>query len=156
MSSPYPPPYTCHTVSTCHLSLQSSCVAVDATTLTCLVPPTNANSGQIQYSLVLDDAPFPDISDIELLQLSSSPNPSGFILIDTSVSLEVDTATVRITVRIFHMQLITYDILPPFSNSHLHTYIRIYPHISHSPSIGHEPRVCTSRRNQSYSRRCCM
>ena len=88
-----------------HLSLQSSCVAVDATTLTCLVPPTNANSGQIQYSLILDNAPFPDISDIELLQLSSSPNPSGFTLVVTPVSLEAGSAIVRITVRNMHLML---------------------------------------------------
>ena len=105
VSSPYPPPYTCQCAFTCHLSLQSSCVAVDATTLTCLVPPTNANSGQIQYSLILDNAPFPDISDIELLQLSSSPNPSGFTLVVTPVSLEADSAIVRITVRNMHLML---------------------------------------------------
>ena len=96
VSSPNPPPQC---VSTCHLSLQSSCKVIDVSTLTCLVPPANANSGQIQYSLILDNAPFPDISDIEFLQLSSSPNPSGFRLVSASVTY-YQLERIRIRVRI--------------------------------------------------------
>ena len=112
VSSPNPPPYT----RQCDLSLQSSCDVVNAT-LTCLVPPTNADSGQIQYSLVLDNAPFPDISDIEFLQLSSSPNPSAFTLIATPVSLEADSAIIRITVRNMHLM---------YKYSRIHTSLSLY------------------------------
>lgn len=97
VSSPLSPTlYTC--VSTCHLSLQSPCMVVDTTTLTCISPPMTADSGQIQYALILDNAQFPNIPDFEL-QLSARPDPTGFTLVVTSVSLEAETAIVRITVR---------------------------------------------------------
>ena len=57
-----------------------------------------ASSGLIQYTLILDNAPFPDLPDSDL-QLSARPDPTGFTLVVTPVSLEVDSAIVRITVR---------------------------------------------------------
>ena len=57
-----------------------------------------ASSGLIQYILILDNAPFPDLPD-SVLQLSARPDPTGFTLVVTPVSLEVDSAIVRITVR---------------------------------------------------------
>ena len=57
-----------------------------------------ASSGLIQYTLILDNAPFPDLPDSDL-QLSARPDPTGFTLVVTPVSLEVDSEIVRITVR---------------------------------------------------------
>ena len=110
---------------TCSFLLQSPCTIVNSTTLTCVTPGFDGDVGSINYTLLLDDAPFP--ASLEgALQLSLRPDPSGFELVTESVIVGT-TTFIQITVSTYvHTYIRTY--IHTFIHTYIHTYVHTYIH----------------------------
>ena len=61
----------------------------------------DASTGLIQYTLILDNSPFPDLPDTKL-QLSARPDPTGFTLVTLSVQRRSNSSFVKIEVGYYY------------------------------------------------------
>ena len=67
----------------------TNCTALNSTVITCVAPPLTSfttkrdeNSNVLAYTVIVDNAPGPDLT-MESLQISVEPNPRNFTLLTT-------------------------------------------------------------------------
>ena len=92
----------------------TSCTVINETAISCVTPPlTRLHPGDVDgltYIIMVDNAPGPDLS-IEELQISVTPNPGNFRLVDPRYN-SGSTAPIRIMVGFLtHNIIVTTTIL---------------------------------------------
>ena len=69
----------------------TNCTVLNSTSITCVTPPLTlfsmeedgAGNDLVNYTVVMDHAPGPDLTTMESLRISVKPNPGNFILLTT-------------------------------------------------------------------------
>ena len=86
----------------------TNCTVLNSTSITCVTPSltsfsmerNGAGSDLVNYTVIMDNAPGPDLTAMESLRISVKPNPGNFILLTMQyITNEQPLFMVQIAVR---------------------------------------------------------